>query len=89
MPAELSVIITNVMIMDQKVSEDELVPTAEAATLLGIHRVTAAALVRAGRLPALKVANRWLIRRSDLESFSRIYSGRRGRPPKDPAKKET
>ena len=60
----------------------ELVSTSEVAIRLGVHRVAAAALVRSGRLPAIKVANCWLVRRADLEQFARTYDGRRGRPRK-------
>ena len=57
----------------------EFVATAEVAARLAIHRVNAAALVRSGRLPAVKVANRWLVRRDDLERFARSYRKGPGR----------
>ena len=61
---------------------DDLVPTSEVARFLGIHRVTAANVVRSGRLQAFKVANRWLVRRSDLERFAETYESKPGRPRK-------
>ena len=59
---------------------NELVSTAEVASRLGIHRVNAAMLIRNGRLPAIKVANRWLVLRDDLERFARFHRKGPGRP---------
>ena len=59
---------------------NELVSTAEVACRLGIHRVNAAMLIRNGRLPAIKVANCWLVLRDDLERFARFYRKGPGRP---------
>ena len=66
--------------ISQEGSPNEFVSTAEVAARLAIHRVNAAALVRSGRLPAIKVANRWLVRRDDLERFARSYRKGPGRP---------
>ena len=73
---------TIVMFYQDSGPVEELVSTSEIADRLGIHRVAAAALVRSGRVPSIKVANRWLVRRADLEQFARTYDGRRGRPRK-------
>ena len=79
-----SATVTNVMVNAREDPRDDLVSTSEVARLLGIHRVTAAQVVRSGRLPALKVANRWLVRRSVLEEFAKTYEGRPGRPRREP-----
>ena len=50
-----------------------LVSTAAVAARLGINRVNAAALVRGGRLRAVKIANRWLVEERDLERFAETY----------------
>ena len=59
---------------------DTYLTSGEAARLLGTHAVSVSRLVRQGRLPAEKVANRWLIPRALVEEFSKDYVGRRGRP---------
>ncbi len=52
----------------------------QAARLLGITGVGVAQLVRQGKIPAVKIANRWLIPRAFVEEFARTYEGKRGRP---------
>ncbi len=52
----------------------------QAARILGITGVGVAQLVRQGKIPAVKIANRWLIPRSFVEEFARTYEGKRGRP---------
>ena len=47
---------------------------------LAFHWVNAAALGRSGRLPGIKVANRLLVRRDDLERCARSYWMGCGRP---------
>ena len=59
---------------------DSYLTSGEAAKLLGTHAVTVSRLARQGRLPAEKVANRWLLLRSFIEEFADTYDGRRGRP---------
>ena len=68
------------MVNTSKDPSDDLVSTSEVARVLGIHRVAAANVVRSGRLRAFKVANRWLVRRSDLERFAGTYESKPGRP---------
>ncbi len=49
----------------------------EAAELLGIGRTLAYDLIREGRLPSLKLGNRRLVARADLEGFvENLRSGR-------------
>lgn len=58
------------------------VTSPEAAGILGITAVGVAQLVRQGKIPAVKIANRWLIPREFVEEYARTYHGRRGRPRK-------
>jgi excisionase family DNA binding protein len=59
---------------------ETLVSSGEAARTLEIHPLAIQKLIRQGRLPAEKIANRWLIPRAFLEEFSKTYEGKRGRP---------
>ncbi len=52
----------------------------EAARMLGVGRPCVSRLAAAGKLPAVKVANRWLLPRLAIEEFSRTYEGKPGRP---------
>lgn len=59
---------------------DEYVTTSEAARVLGIHPLAVSHICAAGRLPAEKIAYRWLIPLKALEEFAKTYVPRRGRP---------
>jgi excisionase family DNA binding protein len=61
-------------------SLDDYVTTPQAALVLGIRPESAGLLVRQGKIPAVKIANRWLILRSDLDTFAENYIGKPGRP---------
>jgi excisionase family DNA binding protein len=50
-----------------KTSQDDLLSTPEAGSELGVSASRVQALVRAGRLPAIKVGKTWIIRRGDLD----------------------
>ena len=54
--------------------------SSEAADMLGIHHMTIQRLLRDGKLPAEKIANRWLLRRTDVEEFAKTYVPKIGRP---------
>lgn len=58
----------------------DYVSTVQAAQRLGCRRETVFCLVRAGKLPAGKLANRWLIPLKALEEFAKTYVPRVGRP---------
>ncbi|MBN2098220.1 MAG: helix-turn-helix domain-containing protein [Dehalococcoidia bacterium] len=60
----------------------DYVSSPEAAEILRITYVGVAQLARQGKIPAVKIANRWLIPKAFLEEFARTYEGRRGRPRK-------
>ena len=48
--------------------------------MLGIHPMAIQKLLREGKLPAEKIANRWLLRRTDVEEFAKTYVPKVGRP---------
>ncbi len=54
--------------------------SSEAAEMLGIHHMAIQRLLRDGKLPAEKIANRWLLRRTDVEEFAKTYVPKIGRP---------
>ena len=60
--------------------EDQFVSSSEAAKLLGAAHITVTQLCQGGKLPAIKVANRWLIPRDVLEEFAKTYVPRVGHP---------
>ena len=60
--------------------EDQFVSSREAAKLLGAAHITVTQLCQHGKLPAIKVANRWLIPKDELSEFSKTYNPNRGRP---------
>ena len=51
--------------------EDQFVTSGEAAKLLGAKHITVTQLCQHGKLPAVKIANRWLIPREELREFSK------------------
>ena len=59
---------------------NQFISSTDAAKVLRVHRVAVARLIRQGKLPAIKIANRWLVDREVLEEFAKGYEGRRGRP---------
>ena len=59
---------------------DTYVSSLEAATDLAIHPMAIQKLMKAGKLRSENIANRWLIRRSDLEEFAKTYVPKEGRP---------
>ena len=60
--------------------EDQFITSGEAAKLLGAKHITVTQLCQHGKLPAVKIANRWLIRREELMEFAKTYNPSRGRP---------
>jgi len=67
--------------MTQDVNAD-YVSSPQAAKILRITYVGVAQLARQGKIPAVKIANRWLIPKAFLVEFAQTYEGRRGRPRK-------
>ena len=60
--------------------QQEFVSSADAAQILGIKQMSIHALIRDERLPAVKVAYRWLISRSFVEPLCKTYHSGPGRP---------
>ena len=60
--------------------EDQFATTSQAAKVLGAKHVTVSQLCQSGRLPAVKIANRWLIRKDVLEEFAKTYVPKVGHP---------
>ena len=58
------------------------VSAAEAAQTLDITPAGLGWVIQSGRVPAVKVANRWLLARDDVEAFAATYAGNPGRPRK-------
>ena len=56
------------------------VSSSEAARMLGMHPLAVHRLIYGGKLPAEKIASRWLIRRATVEELAKSYVPRRGRP---------
>jgi len=61
-------------------TELNFIPASEAAKSLGISPKSLGRLIRQGKFPAIKIANRWLIDKATLEEFSQTYIGKKGRP---------
>ena len=62
--------------------KDNYLSSSEVAKVLGIHPFTIQKLLRDGKLPAEKIANRWFVPRQAAEEFAKTYVPRVGRPPK-------
>ena len=58
----------------------EYISSSEATRVLGIHPMSIQKLFQNGKLRGEKIANRWLIRRVDLEEFAKTYVPTVGRP---------
>ena len=56
------------------------IASSEAARVLGIHPMSIQKLFQDGKLRGEKIANRWLVRRADLEEFAKTYVPEVGRP---------
>ncbi len=65
-----------------------LLSAPDAAKLLRVHPKTVSHLLRVGKLPGLKVANRWVVDDAALSEFRKTYVGKRGRPKGWSPKKE-
>ena len=56
------------------------ISTTEAARILSIDPKSAGFLVRTGKIPGAKLANRWLVSKVFVEEMAKTYQGKRGRP---------
>lgn len=66
-----------------------LTTSHEVARELGIHHMTVSRLIRQQKLPGIKLANRWLVERDNLEAFRKNYISKKGRPKGYSPKKES
>lgn len=57
--------------------ENNLITTAQAASVLGVSQKMVQSLIKRGRLPAEKIGRIWVVRREDAEKHER---GKGGRP---------
>lgn len=58
----------------------KLVAASEAAARLGVHPKTVWRLIKRGRLAGVQLVGRWLVQEDSLESLSKTYVGKKGRP---------
>ena len=58
---------------------ENYIDVAEASKILKVHPETVKRLIRDGKLPATKFANKWVIERERLQMFASSYNGRLGR----------
>jgi excisionase family DNA binding protein len=58
---------------------ENYVTVSDASRRLNIHPESVRRLIRAGKLPARKFANTWLIEKTTLEQFASNYDPRPGR----------
>ena len=66
-----------------EVLEASYITTTDAATLLRMNAKATGRLVRQGKIPAVKIANRWLIPRAFVDELAKTYVPKRGRPKKN------
>ena len=60
--------------------QDNYITSSEATRILGLRPYGVQKLIRRGKLPGEKVANRWFIPRAAVEELAKTYVPRRGRP---------
>jgi len=58
---------------------DNYADVLEAGARLCIHPDSVRRLIRQGKIPAFKFANKWLISKDELEQFALAYDSRPGR----------
>jgi len=58
---------------------DNYADLMEAGSRLRIHPDSVRRLIRQGKIPAFKFANKWLIRKDELEQIALVYDSRPGR----------
>ena len=60
--------------------KESFISSSEAAAILGLRPFGIQKLIRRGKVPAVKIANRWLVPRAFVEEFAKTYTPKRGRP---------
>ena len=56
---------------------ENYIDVTEASKILGVHPETIKRLIRDGSLPAAKFANKWILKKNQLQSFASTYRGKR------------
>ena len=70
------------MVENMTQMNESYMSSADAAKLLGIHPLAIQKVINSGRLPAEKIANRWILSREVVEELAKTYVPKRGRPRK-------
>jgi len=60
--------------------EHQYITSGRAAKLLGAGRITVTRMCRQGKIPAVKISNRWMIPRAVIEELAKTYVPNVGRP---------
>ncbi len=60
--------------------KDAYLTGPEVAAILKMTHAGVAQLIRKGKIPAQKIANRWLVPRPFIEEFAKTYVPKVGRP---------
>jgi len=60
--------------------KETFISSSEAAAILGLRPFGIQKLIRRGKVPAVKIANRWLISKAFVEELAKTYVPKRGRP---------
>ncbi len=66
-------------------ADDTFLTTAEVLEYLHVNLRTVYRLLKAGRIPAVRVGRQWRFRRSDLDAWLDAQRPGRARPPAEPA----
>lgn len=68
------------LLTTESAGPEELLDTSEVAQRLGMNRTAVTTLIKERRLPAVRLGQRWIIRRCDVEAWERANpgDGRRG-----------
>jgi hypothetical protein len=60
--------------------DNRYISSSEAEAILGLKPYSIQKIIRRGKIPAQKIANRWLLLETDVEEFAKSYVPRVGRP---------
>jgi excisionase family DNA binding protein len=60
--------------------DNHYISSSEAEAILGLKPYSIQKIIRKGKIPAQKIANRWLLLKTDVDEFAKSYVPRVGRP---------
>ena len=80
MNAAIILVFSSLFYSDMEELTGLYISTTDVAKILSIDPKSAGALVRTGKIPGVKLANRWLVSRAFVEEMAITYHGQRGRP---------